>query len=174
MGIFRRHPREMDPQGNPIDRRKAQRLHPSALPSLKSVRLVPGSEIRLINVSSGGALLESDNRILPGANICIRLVAEDVLYFLRGRVLQSRASSIRGSALTYECRVAFDEEFSLLSSNADKQQVTAEPVEPAPNQDADSSHESWPAVVEEGTDSHLMITVPIPHLECDLRQVFGL
>jgi hypothetical protein len=173
MGIFRQRLRDMDPQGNEVDRRKAERLEPSALPSLKGVRLVPGSEIRLINISSGGALLESSDRILPDAKLCIRLIAEDALYFLRGRVLQSRAA-LSGTSLTYECRVAFDQEFSLLSSNPDDHLAAAKPVDPPPSQEAAAPHETWPALVEEGPNSYLMITVPIPHMECDLRQVFGL
>jgi hypothetical protein len=174
MGIFNPRPRAKDTQGTEINRRKGERQDPAHIPSLKSAGLVAGPDVQLINLSSGGALLESNTRILPDASICIRLVATDALFFLRGRVLQSRASSLRGSELIYECRVAFDEEFSLLAPNQEEQPAVDEAADVPSTENAAGANEYWPAVLEEGPNSTLTVTVPVPRLERDLRHVFGL
>lgn len=147
---------------------------PSAVPSLKSVSLVTGPDVQLINISRGGALFQTNARILPGAGICIRLVATDALFFLRGRVLQSQVSSSRGSELHYECRVAFDEEFSLPEAERENHPAPAIKADVSANSDAGDDVELWPGVLEEGPNSILTITVPVPRLECDLPSAFGL
>ena len=174
MRVHKPRPRAMDNQGREIDRRKAVRLEPSQIPALKSARLVAGPEVKLINLSSSGALLESSTRILPGTGICIRLVATDATFLLRGRVLQSRASSLHGSELIYECRIALDEEFSLLSlSREEHPTIDEESVVPL-NENAAGVNEHWPEVLEDEVGSTLTVTIPVPQLERDLRQVFGL
>jgi hypothetical protein len=47
--------------------------------------------------------------MVPGSAICIRLVAADVMFLLRGHVLRSRASKLLGPELRYEASVAFDD-----------------------------------------------------------------
>ncbi len=149
------------------------RLDPALIPSLKSARLVAGPEVQLINLSSGGAMLECNTRLLPGAGICIRLVATDALFFLKGRVLESRALSLCGSELTYQCNVAFDEEFSLLASNGEEFPEAYEAAAAPAQQNTAPTPECWPAVLEEGPNSTMTVTVPVPRMECDLRSEFG-
>ncbi|MBP1597528.1 MAG: PilZ domain protein [Acidobacteria bacterium] len=167
--------REKDSQGNEFNRRRAPRLAPSAIPELKSARLLAGPEIQLINLSRGGALLESDTRIIPGANICIRLVAADAVFLLRGRVLRSRASQLRGSALVYECAIAFDEEFPLLPRSEEEAPNVAE-KNPGPSLEeaAKAACDGWPAAAGNDPADPLTVTVPVPESGPDLRQIFGL
>ena len=167
--------REKDSQGNELNRRRAPRLAPSAFPELKSARLLAGPEVQLINLSRGGALLESDTRIIPGANICIRLVAADAVFLLRGRVLRSRASHLRGSALIYECAVAFDEEFPLLPGSEEVASTVAETdAESSLEEAARTACKNWPAAIGEDPADPLTVTVPVPDSGPDLRQIFGL
>lgn len=173
MAVFWRRPRPKDSEGNDIERRKTVRLDPAQIPSLKSARLVAGPDVQLINLSSGGAMLECSTRILPGASICIRLVATDALFFLRGRVLESRASSLHGSDLIYQCNVAFDEEFSLLSSKPAGSSAADESADVPLTENAAGANAHWPALLEEGPNSTLTVTVPVPRTEGDLPQVFG-
>ncbi len=40
---------------------------------LAAARLMPGRSVRLLNLSSGGALIETDCRLLPGAQVELQL-----------------------------------------------------------------------------------------------------
>ncbi len=143
------------------------------IPSWKGARLLAGPDIQLVNLSSGGALLESTSRILPGARICIRLAAADALFLLHGRVLQSRASALSGTGITYQCRVAFDEEFSLLADAPDEALQQAEETERDPVEQAAEAAQTFPAVINEESPSSVTVTVPVPQAERDLRNVFN-
>ncbi len=174
MHIFRRRPRPTNSQGIEIERRKSERVEPWQVPSLKSARLLAGPDVKILNLSSGGAMLECSARILPGASICIRLVATDALFFLRGRVLESRASSLHGAEINYTCNIAFEEEFSLLSSNPAENLEADETADVPGIRNSAGASEHWPAVLEEGPNSTMTVTVPVPRMECDLRTEFGL
>ena len=167
--------REKNSRGNEENRRRAPRLAPTAIPELKSASLLAGPEIQLINLSRGGALLESDTRIVPGANICIRLVAADAVFLLRGRVLRSRASHLRGTALIYECAVAFQEEFPLLPGSEEAASAMERTDEASSLEEAaKAACENWPGSVGEDPANPLTVTVPVPDSGPDLRQIFGL
>jgi len=99
---------------NHDERRASPRLPPSAIPSLKGVKLVAGPEVRLVNISRGGALIESEARLSPGSNLCLRLVTAESVYLLKGQVLRSKVASLAGAGLRYQSAVSFVEEFSIL------------------------------------------------------------
>jgi PilZ domain len=96
------------------ERRGSPRLPPSAIPALKGVKLVAGPEVRLVNISRGGALIESEARLSPGSNLCLRLVTAESVYLLKGQVLRSRVASLAGAGLRYQSAISFSEEFSIL------------------------------------------------------------
>ncbi len=173
MAIYKPKPRVKDSQGSPLDRRKSRRLSPDEIPNFKSVRLLAGQEIQLINLSAGGAMLESTTRIMPGAKICIRLVAHDALFLLHGRVLQSRASALSESGITYQCRVAFDEEFSLLAGLEGRTSQALPAAHPDSIEQAAEAAQVFPAVINHESTSSMTVTVPVPKSERDLRHVFG-
>ena len=56
------------------DRRAHQRLRPARAPGPCSARLASGADIRLIDLSRGGAQFETDRRFLPNSSIALRLV----------------------------------------------------------------------------------------------------
>ncbi len=174
MLIFKRRPRIKDAQGIEIERRHTERFDRAEIPSLKNAGLVAGPDIRLINISRGGAMFETKNRILPGADICIRLMAMDALLFLRGRILESRASSRSGSDLIYQCRIAFDKEFSLLPARREDQPVPENTEDVFAGRNADELNVPWPGMIEEGPNCTLTLTVPVPRMECDLPSAFCL
>ncbi len=174
MIIFKRRPRTKDTQGIEIERRRAERFDPAEIPSLKNAGLVAGPDIRLVNISRGGAMFETKNHILPGADICIRLMAMDALLFLHGRVLESRASSLSGSDLIYQCRLAFDEEFSLLPAKREDQPSLEKTEDVFAGRNADELNEPWPGLIEQGPNCTLTLTVPVPRMECDLPSAFCL
>jgi hypothetical protein len=173
MSRYKPRPRAKDSQGEVLERRKARRVSSTDIPSLKSARLLAGPEMRLVNLSSGGALFQSKSRILPGVRICIRLAATDALFLLHGRVLQSRASALSEAGITYQCRIAFDEEFSLLADRHDESLPLAEASERQGIEPADEVTQAFPAVIDEKSASSMTVTVPVPEAERNLRHVFG-
>lgn len=124
-------------------------------------------------------MLETEARMMPGAIICIRLVAADAVFLLRGRVLRSHASSFRGALLLYESAIAFDEEFPLLANDSAflaEAAASAEPTEAAPQtqEAAANSPEMKPVEDEEYQPATFTVTIPVPESGPDLRQIFGL
>jgi hypothetical protein len=158
------------------DRRTSPRCPPSSIPSLKSARLSDGTELNLINISRGGALIESESRMIPGLTICIRMVAADALLMIRGRILRSKAKQIRGSTIVYQSAIAFDEDFSLLTE--DHEEVSAQDGTAATPSREEGSAPDNPCCQPDTADGTppdvLTITVPIHSVGPDLRQMFGL
>lgn len=103
-----------DPAGARADRRGAPRRPACSIPGLGAADIVAGPEVRLLNISRAGVLLESPQRLSTGSHICLRLHAADAVFLLKGRVLRSRTITEGGCDLRYESAVAFDEDFVLL------------------------------------------------------------
>jgi hypothetical protein len=97
-------------------RRRAPRFDASVFPSLKSVNQVGGPEVKLINISRGGMLIESQVLLKRGSSICMRLVTANRVFLLKGRVLRYYISSIENNVLKYQSAIAFDEDFTILPS----------------------------------------------------------
>ena len=157
-----------------VERRAAPRLSPSAIPSLKSVRLVAGPEVRLINISRSGALVESEARLSPGSNLCIRLVTEESMYLLKGRVVRARAAAFAGTTIRYQIAVAFDEELPILAG-AEAEELSskiAESEKPPPDESrtAPSDSEADPDACE----SSPVVTVIANYadMDKDLQRMF--
>ena len=56
------------------DRRAHPRLGPGELGALRAARIKNGPRVTLIDLSVGGVLLESDNRLCPGSVLALELV----------------------------------------------------------------------------------------------------
>lgn len=97
------------------ERRRAPRFDASVIPHLKSVRQAEGSEVKLINISRCGALIETRQRMLPKTRVSLRLDTKETVYFLEGEVLRCYVYEI-DKALTYQYAVLFDEDFEILPS----------------------------------------------------------
>ena len=96
------------------ERRRTFRFPPNAVPGLKTVHLGSGPEVELVNISRGGALLESTSRLTPSSNISLRLVAGESSFVIRGRVIRSQVAGFLGSMLKYRSAIQFTQEFVLL------------------------------------------------------------
>ena len=97
------------------ERRRAPRFDASVIPHLKSVRQAEGPEVKLINISRYGALIETRQRMLPKSRVSLRLDTAKTVLFLEGEVLRCYVYEI-DKALTYQYAVLFDEDFEILPS----------------------------------------------------------
>jgi hypothetical protein len=170
------------------DRRTSCRKPPSAIPTLKKLCLSSGLEVQLINISRGGALIESNNRICPTTTICLRMVTAEGVYQLFGRVLRSRVCGL-GAGLRYQSAVAFHNEFPLLLEDeaAEPRQAVPAPAAGSPAVQPETAvMTASPASLEPGPDTLspdeptppendgiLTVTACVPPMGPDLRQMFS-
>ena len=103
-------------QTNFVERRKNPRFDRSDIPSLKSIHLVAETEIKLINISRGGALIEAQRRMMPGSPISLKISYAKKVYHLAGKVLRSNIREI-DKMVTYRVAIVFNEEFAILPSD---------------------------------------------------------
>ena len=78
------------------------------LPQL-SATLTTGPDIRLIDISRGGALFECSKRLVPQSAVALRLVTPDGTHIVRGRVVRSRIVRMERGGLGYQAAIAFNE-----------------------------------------------------------------
>jgi hypothetical protein len=90
------------------DRRAHPRLKPHELGALEA-RFASGADIRLVDLSRGGAQFETDRRFLPNSSIALRLVTPDGPFVVNGRVVRSRIVRLEQGGLGYNVAVAFAE-----------------------------------------------------------------
>jgi len=71
-----------------IDRRAEPRLTRVEDHGVVATRIAPGHDARLVDVSAAGALVETATRLLPGANVEIRLSTRHRRIAIRGQVVR--------------------------------------------------------------------------------------
>jgi hypothetical protein len=129
-----------------------------------SARLIGGAEVRLVNFSNRGVLVESDSRLLIGARASVRITTSDASVVVTGRVVRSRVKGLVNGVLLYDAGLNLDSELSLVSAET-LQAAAAEASAPQPAVDASATApaageplvESWdeeaPVAVLEGARS---------------------
>jgi hypothetical protein len=156
------------------ERRAFPRMSASELHFLKSVKLLAGPEVRLIDVSRGGAQLESDTPLPPGTRVCLRLVTTDTTLLIEGRVLRSRVSCLQPGLVKYRSAVAFDQEVGLFPEG--KVDPAGRAAQHRPQAELPSGP---PTALVSGADDpgdaagFLTVTAVVTETGPDLRQIFG-
>jgi hypothetical protein len=89
---------ESDDLRTESDRRAHPRLTVSELRGFRTARIKNGPRVTLIDLSVGGALLESDNRLCPGSVLALELVGSSQIV-VPLRVVRSQIASLREGAL---------------------------------------------------------------------------
>src|SRR5262249_14654029 len=85
-----------DVPGLPADRRIHRRFSASELHGLRSARIKFGPEVRLIDVSAGGVLLETEVRLRPESDSTLEIVGHSGPLVLPCRVLRCQLTSLEG------------------------------------------------------------------------------
>lgn len=100
------------------DRRRARRRQTSEEHGIVSARVRPGKRVTIINISSGGALVEANHRLLPNATVELHLEGADWQISVRGRVLRCYVARVLSLCVSYHGAILFDRP---LASLADEQ-----------------------------------------------------
>ena len=161
------------------DRRSWPRIPADALPNV-SAKLATGPDIRLIDLSRGGARFECEKRLLPGAKVALRLVTPDGTLVIRGRVVRSRIVRLERGGLGYDAAIAFNETLNEVLSEPSGGETGGETSESAEagasaaaeTRDRDDGApevplESWVPPVELMT-----VTASVPQTSEELRDLF--
>jgi hypothetical protein len=62
----------------------------------------------LINISAGGALIDTQHRLLPGASVDLHVERNNYRASVRGRVLRCAVVRVRASNMSYRGAIGFD------------------------------------------------------------------
>lgn len=100
------HEGEAEATATGANRREHVRVRPDESNRLTAT-LASGADIRLIDLSRGGAQFECDRRFLPNATVSLRLLTSDGQVLVTGRVVRSRIVRLVSGGLGYLVGVAF-------------------------------------------------------------------
>jgi len=92
----------------PTDRRGMRRLDAREDHGIVSACVRPGSRARLIDVSAGGALIETSHRLLPGTSIELCVETGTDRASIRGQVLRCAVVRVRPTWVCYRGAIRFD------------------------------------------------------------------
>jgi hypothetical protein len=92
----------------PIERRHVRRLTAEEVPHDLLGRIRPGHDVRVLNVSSWGVLIETSRRLLPGTSVDLHLELREARHLTRARVIRSHVAVVTAHALIF--RSALDVE----------------------------------------------------------------
>jgi len=90
------------------DRRRSRRHRTFAEHGIGRVRLRPGLEVSLVEISAGGALIESSRPLRPGAAVELQLEAGSERATPRGRVVRCEVASVVATGVSYRGAIGFD------------------------------------------------------------------
>jgi hypothetical protein len=123
--------RAIEPDSN---RRTHRRLKAGDLQSLKSARIKYGADVRVIDLSLGGMLLETQSQLAPDASVIVELTGLESPILLPSRVLRCRIASL-GEILRYQGACSFKrplkgQELSALTARLERASHAAQPASP--------------------------------------------
>jgi PilZ domain len=94
----------------PLERRVAPRFDPASEGRVVRSRLRAGHEARILDISSRGALIESDRRLAPGARLVLQISMSGAHFELEGRVIRAEVSALVAAGVRYRGAIQFDRE----------------------------------------------------------------
>ena len=84
------------------------RFPAAAVPSIKGVRLSPGEQVQLVNISRTGVLVEGRTRFVPGTRVTVVFEGGFTPAQIKGRIVRCQVSSIHDGSLRYQSGIQFD------------------------------------------------------------------
>ena len=90
------------------DRRSTRRQCQLEEHGIVSARVTPGRRARLVDISAGGALLETIQRLLPGTSVELQVESDTRRTRVRGRVLRCAVVRVRPTFVCYRGAIRFD------------------------------------------------------------------
>ena len=92
------------------ERRASARVDGLATAGMDRARLRPGRTAHIIDLSSGGALIETDWRLLPGVRVEIQVGEPVPLFRVTGRILRCHVALLGRERIRYRGALMFEEQ----------------------------------------------------------------
>ena len=83
-------------------------------------RLRPGRAAQIVDVSPGGALIETECRLLPGTRVELQLGEPVALFKVKGRILRCHVSLLARERIRYRGALAFEEQLAFERGTRDR------------------------------------------------------
>jgi len=96
-----------------IAKRQYVRLSPENTPALKGITMTQGTMARVIDISRGGALIETDVRLCPQTKTVFKVLMEQGDFRVTGSVLRSSIKSLKGKPI-YQSAIVFENPLTVL------------------------------------------------------------
>ena len=138
----------------PSNRRIHERLKASDLEWLRGASVKYGAEVRVIDISVGGLLLETEKALKPNSNVVLELTGPASPILVPSKVLRCRVASL-GDILTYEGACAFKRPLTIPELTVKLDTTTTQ--QPAVSvADTEAPGVGWRKVVARFNDGHVV------------------
>jgi hypothetical protein len=94
------------------ERRASPRVPAFHISGMERARLRPGRMAHIVDVSSGGALIETDWRLLPGMRVELQLGEPVPLFRVAGRILRCHVALLDRERIRYRGALMFEEQLA--------------------------------------------------------------
>jgi hypothetical protein len=91
------------------ERRAWTRVSALGSSGMDRARLRPGRTAHIIDLSSGGALIETDWRLLPGVRVELQVGEPAAIFRVCGRILRCHVTTLTRERVRYRGALAFEE-----------------------------------------------------------------
>jgi hypothetical protein len=91
------------------ERRATARVAPQGGSEMARARLRPGRTAQVIDLSAGGALIETDCRLLPGARVELQFGQPASQVKVAGRILRCHVALVDRERIRYRGALAFEQ-----------------------------------------------------------------
>jgi hypothetical protein len=91
------------------DRRASPRVARFAEPGMDRARLRPGRTAFIVDLSSGGALIETDWRLLPGMRVELQVGDPVPMFRATGRILRCHVALLCRERIRYRGALVFEQ-----------------------------------------------------------------
>jgi hypothetical protein len=111
-----------------IDRRRMRRLHETQEHRIVNMRVRPGHRAHIVDISAGGALIDTTYRLLPGTCVELHVETSTRQTRVRGQVLRCSVVRLKSSHVCYRGAIRFDRYLPWIAEDGT---VTSSGVRPA-------------------------------------------
>lgn len=94
------------------ERRASPRVAAFHIAGMERARLRPGRMAHIVDLSAGGALIETDWRLLPGMRVELQLGEPVPLFRVVGRILRCHVALLDRERVRYRGALMFEEQLS--------------------------------------------------------------
>ena len=106
-----------------VDRRQAHRILAAELSWILAVRIRPGHEVTVINLSAAGALVEGELVLAPDRAVTLELRTPDRVFEVRGRVVRGFVVGVGPQGPRYRGALSFKHRICLGQVTEDRRVV---------------------------------------------------